>query len=150
MLKCLTQGKPFETVSESLEQRHRHPAEAVCELEVLMGPTRESAPSMQRVTLGRILDVHPEFQRTERIIPGLCSSGRVFGPVFHRDDRLNGSAARQTESRTRFPVILLPIDEHRFQPGDFDVAVALLLNLSAPTDVARIALNRGGNQISKR
>src|SRR2546430_16796621 len=98
---------------------------------------------MKRVALRWIFNIHPEFQRTERIIPGLCGSGRVFGPIFHRDDRLNGSPARQTESRTRFAGALLPIDEHRFLPRDFDVAAALLLNLSPPTNFALIALNRG-------
>src|SRR2546426_2101546 len=100
---------------------------------------------MEGVTFGRILDIHPEFQRTERIIPGLCGSGHVFGPIFHRDDGLNVSAARQTESRTRFAFILLAIDEHRFQPSDFNVAIPPLLNLSAPTDITRITLNRGGD-----
>src|SRR5204863_5377877 len=94
--------------------------------------------SMKRVTLGRILNIHAEFQRTERIIPGLCGAGHVFGPIFHCDDRLNGSAARQTESGTRFAFALLPIDEHRFQPSDFDIAVALLLDLSARANVALI------------
>src|SRR5439155_1594113 len=49
-----------------------------------------------------------------------------------------------------FAFILLAIDEHRFQPSDFNVAIPPLLNLSAPTNVTRITLNRGGNQIPKR
>src|SRR5207302_7765076 len=98
---------------------------------------------MQRVTLGRIFDIHSELQRIERIIPGFRGSGRVFGPIFHRDDRLNGATARQTKPRTRFALILLPINEHRFQPRYFDVTVTLLLNLSAPTNDARTPSNRG-------